>query len=218
MITSRFSRIAVAAAVAMALAVGHLPAAAAAPAIPTAAALPAATSPYRSMTPAQIIAAARAKDATGFAKRYAKLKTSTALVDVVKGTVSSDRVWTYVKLLAAMSTSTQVSTLVSKTKGKHFSITISKSGATSVKLLAGTGKPKLLSSGPTCWKAWMAWYAWFSASSALCWGAGAVNPGLGIVCALALGVISFTLIDFNKACMTPPAMLISAGVRRLSGE
>ncbi len=219
MLTSRLSRILVSAAVALVLAVGHLPsAAAAAPAIPRAGTLPAGTSSATPMTPSQIIAAAKKRDAAGFKKRYAKLKTSKATVDVVRATISSGKVSKYLKLLTALSTSKQISKLVSKTKGKHFKIAITKDGSVSVKLLKGKGKPRILSAGPRCWKAWVAWYAWFAATSALCWGAGAVNPGLGIACALVLGVISFTLVDFNSACTSAPSMAVPVGVRRLSGE
>jgi hypothetical protein len=91
-------------------------------------------------------------------------------------------------------------------------------GSVSVKLLKGKGKAKVLNSGPECWEAWVAWYAWFAGTSALCWGAGALNPGLGIICALALGVISFTLVDFNNACKSASPMAVPVGARRFGNE
>lgn len=169
------------------------------------------------MTPSQIIARSKKRDATGFKVRYAKIKKSKAVVDLVKATVPSGRVQTYLQFLSAMSTSGQVSKLVSKTKGRHFKVTMTADGSVSIELLKGKGKPRILNSGPECWKAWVAWYAWFAGTAALCWGAGVVNPGLGIVCVLALGVISFTLVDFNDACTSGSTMTV-AGARRLGHE
>jgi hypothetical protein len=218
MFSSGFSRILVSAVVTVVLAVGHLPGSARA-ATPDAPVVPAASSASPTpMTPAQIIAKEKKRDAKSFKKRYAKLKKSKALVDLVKATVPSRKRATYLKLLTALSTSKQVSKLVSKTKGKHFKVTMTADGSVSVKLLKGKGKAKVLNSGPECWEAWVAWYAWFAGTSALCWGAGALNPGLGIICALALGVISFTLVDFNNACKSASPMAVPVGARRFGNE
>lgn len=219
MFSSRFSRIVVSSVVAVVLAVGHLPSPAnAAGEGPDATVAPAASSPPIEMTPSQIIASAKKRDKKGFKKRYAKLKKSKALVDLVKATVPSKRVPKYLKLLTAMSTSKQVTKLVSKTKGKHFKVKMTADGSVSVKLLKGKKKPKVINGGPECWEAWVAWYAWFAGTSALCWGAGAVNPGLGVICALVIGVVSFTLVDFNSACRSTSTMTVPAGSRRLGYE
>ena len=162
-----------------------------------------------------------ALDKKAFAKRYKKLKTSNAIVGAVKATVPSGRVSKYLQLLTALSTDSQVSKLVAKTKGKHFKITMKADGTTSVKLLKGDGKAKVLDAGPKCWQAWAAWFAWLSATEALCWGAGALNPGAGLVCILVIGIIAFTLVDFNDACdhsgtVSVPVMV--AGYGRAKGR
>jgi hypothetical protein len=218
MFSSGLSRILVSAAVAVVLAVGHLPGSARA-ATPDASVVPAASSGSSTrMTPAQIIAKEKKRDAKGFTKRYAALKKSTALVELVKATVPSRKVSTYLQLLTAMSTTKQVSSLVSKTKGKHFKVTVTGKGSVSVKLLKGKGKATVVNGGPECWEAWVAWYAWLSATMALCGGAGLLNPGLGVVCSIAIGLISFTLVDFNGACKSRSPMMLPPGARRFGHE
>jgi hypothetical protein len=218
MFSSGFSRILVSAVVTVVLAVGHLPGSARA-AIPDAPVVPAVTSASPTpMTPSQIIAKEKKRDAKTFKKRYAKLKKSKALVDLVKATVPSKKVSKYLQLLTAISTSKQVSKLVSRTKGRHFKVTMTGDGSVSVKLLKGKAKPKVLNAGPECWEAWVAWYAWLSATMALCGGAGVLNPGLGVVCSIVIGLISFTLVDFNDACKSTSPMMVPAEVRRFGHE
>lgn len=218
MFLSRSHRVVVATVIALVLSISHLPGSARADVAPAVSPVPAASSSPIQMTPAQIISKAKKRDKKGFEKRYKKIKQSKAVVAFVKATVPSKKVSKYLQLLTALSTSKQVSALVAKTKGKHFEVRMKANGLVSVKLLKGNKKPKLLNSGPECWEAWAAWYAWFTGSSALCWGAGAVNPGLGVICAIALGVISFTLIDFNSACHSSSAMSLPTGTRRFGNE
>ena len=219
MFLSRLYRVVVASVVALVLSVSHLPGSArAATAAPVTTLAPAISQPSHRMSPAQIITKAKQHDKKGFEKRYKKIKQSKALVSLVKATSPAKKVSKYLQLLTALSTSKQVSSLVSKTKGKYFTVTMKANGSVSVKLIKGNKKAKVINFGPQCWEAWAAWYAWFTGTSALCWGAGAVNPGLGVVCAIALGVISFTLIDFNSACHSSTAMASPAGARRFANE
>jgi hypothetical protein len=122
----------------------------------TASVVPVPTSSYTTMTPSQIIAASKKKDKKAFAKWLAKLKTSTALVDLVKATVPSPRVSKYLQLLAALSTNAAMTKVVAKAKGKHFKVTMASDGAVKVKLLKAKGKPVVLNAGPECWEAWVA--------------------------------------------------------------
>lgn len=137
--------------------------------------------------------------------RQKKLASSKALSSLVSLTIPKKKRSAYLRVLAALSTKSQVNRLVKKTKGKHFVVTV-KGSSISVKLVKGSGKSVVKKTGyaplagPQCAEAYIAWYAWWAATGAICGAVSIANPAAGVLCALGFGLFSFVFIDFNNAC------------------
>lgn len=138
--------------------------------------------------------------------RQKKLASSKALSSLVSLTIPKKKRSAYMRVLAALSTNSQVNRLIKKTKGKHFVVTVNGTSI-SVKIVKGNGKSvikkkKVYTSlgAPQCVEAYIAWYAWWAATAAICGAVSIANPLAGIICALGFGLFSFTFIDFNNAC------------------
>ncbi len=153
------------------------------------------SSPDAPPDPYDVIADAKATDATALAKKVQIIRRSDALMALFTGMPSSE-VTVYLEFFAASVDKKQAIDFVSLTKGKHYDVSGTPEDPT-ISLV--DGPPMQTRSCCACPQAWAASYAFFAATFAMCGAVTVFSGPAGVACALAFWGIG-QLPNFDNAC------------------